>query len=372
MASEPKRLRAPFAGASSELRERVRALGLWGIDAEWEQVNGEPWRFAVASHIRYTVFSGLPLASLQARKREDALWLSAATAAGLLLVGTGAWWVSRRMTQPLRRVADTARDLNASALDRRIPLTGKEDAELRELIAVLNSMMDRLQTSFGQAVRFTADASHELQTPLAVMQATLDDALRHAGPDAPRTETLQSLAREVSRLKSITRSLLLLSRADTGRLAAERTRFSLSDEMTSLAEDAEILCQDAGLDFLADIEPGIQVHADRGMIRQIAQNLLGNALRYNRPAGRILLRLAQSGDGRAALSLTNTGPAIPAEDQPRLFDRFFRGDKARGPADGFGLGLNIAAELARANDGTLRLVRSVEDDTVFALSLPVA
>ena len=82
--------------------------------------------------------------------------------------------------------------------------------------------------------------------------------------------------------------------------------------------------------------------------------------------------LAQSGDGRAALSLTNTGPAIPAEDQPRLFDRFFRGDKARGPADGFGLGLNIAAELARANDGTLRLVRSVEDDTVFALSLPVA
>lgn len=331
--------------------------------------NGVDWRFGAFSSPEYSLFIGLSLTDYYAELNRMARWFAAVGVLGLAFAGLGALWTSKRAMRPLERAIRTARRLTASDLGERIPLSRDDDREFAQLIDVLNRMMERLQASFQQAVRFTADASHELKTPLAVMLADLDDAVRHAAPGSAEHERFVSLFEEANRLRQITQSLLLLSQADAGRLPTTPTTYDLSADLGRLVEDGEILCEQAGLALVPRIPPGIHVHADRALLRQVFQNLLGNAIKYNRPGGRVALALARD-EGAVVFTVTNTGPAIPAEQQPRLFERFFRGDSARNrQTDGFGLGLNIAMELARANGAELRLVSSQTDDTVFEVRI---
>ncbi|MBE7494865.1 MAG: HAMP domain-containing protein [Verrucomicrobiaceae bacterium] len=331
---------------------------------------GVDWRWGAFSNPHYTMFVGISLDELHGETNRMAVWYAGAGFIGLTLAGVGALWTSKRAMRPLERVVATAQRLTASDLAERIPLSRDDDREFAQLIAVLNGMMERLEASFQQAVRFTADASHELKTPLAVMLASLDDALRHTAPGSAEHERFASLFEEAARLKTITQSLLLLSQADAGRLPTRPETYDLSADLSRLLEDGEILCEAAALTLRSDIQPGIFIHADRALVHQIHQNLLSNAIKYNRPDGQVELSLARD-EGHAVFTIRNTGPAIPADIQPRLFERFFRGDKAHNrQTDGFGLGLNIAAEFARASHATLRLVGSREDETVFELRIP--
>lgn len=330
------------------------------------------WRFGGFSSPGYTLFIGLSLTDYYAELNRMARWFAATGLAALALAGLGALWTSKRAMRPLERAIHTAQRLTASDLAERIPLRRDDDREFAQLIEVLNGMMGRLQSSFQQAVRFTADASHELKTPLAVMLADLDDAVRHTPPGSPEHERYASLFEEASRLKHITQSLLLLSQADAGRVPTHPETYNLSTDLETLVEDGEILCEQAGLTLEPSLAPGVVVHADRALLRQVLQNLLGNAIKYNRPEGSVGITLACE-SGTAIFTITNTGPAIPLEHQPRLFERFFRGDAARNrQTDGFGLGLNIATELARANGAELRLVSSQNDETVFEVRIPLA
>jgi len=196
--------------------------------------------------------------------------------------------------------------------------------------------------------------------------------LRNTQPGSAEHERFASLFEEATRLKTITQSLLLLSQADAGRLPTHPETYDLSADLSRLIEDGEILCEAAGLTLQHEIEPSVTVHADRALLRQLFQNLLSNAIKYNREAGHVSLRLAREAS-EAVFTIINTGAAIPAEIQPRLFERFFRGDKAHNrQTDGFGLGLNIAAEFARANHATLKLLRSEEDQTIFEVRLASA
>ena len=332
---------------------------------------GIDWRFGAFSSPSYTIFVGLSLTEVYAEINRMAWWYVGAGTLGLALAGLGALWTSRQAMRPLERVVGTAQRLTASDLAERIPLQKDDNREFAQLIDVLNGMMQRLEASFQQAVRFTADASHELKTPLAIMLADLDDAVRHSAPGSAEHERFASLFQEASRLKQITQSLLLLSQADAGRLPTRPETYDLSTDLERLIEDGEILCEQAGLRLAHHIQPGISVHADRALLQQVFQNLLSNAVKYNRPGGSVSLSLAQQ-DGMLVFTATNTGPAIPAENQQRLFERFFRGDKAHTrQTDGFGLGLNIATELARANGADLRLVSSKEDETIFEVRMPL-
>lgn len=334
--------------------------------------NSGDWRFGAFSSPQYTLFIGLSLTDYYAELNGMARWFTAMGVLGLLFAGVGAWWTSKRAMRPLERAIRTAQRLTASDLAERIHLSRDDDREFAQLIDVLNGMMERLQSSFQQAARFTADASHELKTPLAVMLADLDDAVRHATPGSPEHERFLSLFEEANRLKHITQSLLLLSQADAGRLPTHPETYDLSADLGRLVEDAEILCEQAGLTLVKQIAPRLVVHADRHLLRQVFQNLLGNAIKYNRPEGGVTLRLARE-EGTVVFTILNTGPAIPLEHQSRLFERFFRGDAARHrQTDGFGLGLNIATELARANDAELRLISSHQDETVFEVRIAAA
>ena len=214
---------------------------------------------------------------------------------------------------------------------------------------------------------FRSDASHELKTPLSVMQVTLHDSLRRG---ALGHEEMESLAREFARLKGITHGLLLLSQADAGKLPLTRERYDLSRELARLVEDADAICENAGLRCEHYLEPGLHIDADRALMRHVFQNLLGNAVKYNRTGGLIKIALSSCED-HAVFTISNTGSGIPAEAQPRLFERFFRADAAR-TSEGAGLGLNIAYELARANGAELRLVESAEDKTTFQVRMPLS
>ena len=320
------------------------------------------WRNIALSSPRYTVFVGLSTREFYAEARHAAWSFAAAGVAGLLLAGLGAWWHAGRAMRPLQRVVATAEKLSVAELGERLPTMEKDDREFAQLIAVLNEMMERLQASFQQAARFTADASHELKTPLAVMQATLHDALRSGDPPP-----VEALLAEVSRLKSITQSLLLLSQADAGKLPLQRERYDLSVELSGIAEDAEALCEGAGLTCEHVIAPGVEVEADRLMMRHVFRNLLSNAIKYNQPGGLVTMSLQREAT-RAVFTITNTGPGIPLEMQPRLFERFFRVDHAR-HGEGTGLGLNIASELAKANGAEVTLEESRKDRTTLQVGM---
>jgi heavy metal sensor kinase len=286
----------------------------------------------------------------------------------LALVGWGGWWVAGRALRPVRAIAVTAERVTASGLDQRIPLA-PADPEIACVIQVLNRMMDRLEGSFRQATRFSADASHELKTPLAVMQGELENALQSARPGSPEQQLFTNLLEETQRLKTITRSLLLLAQADAGQLKLALAPVDLSAELESMIEDARVLAAEARLHFDLHLAPQVRVMADRTLLQTAIFNLIGNAIKYNEPDGKVSLRLEQN-ENRILLTVANSGPGIPPEDQPKIFDRFFRVQRATaGGADGIGLGLSLAREIVRAHGGELTLRESRRGWTEFAVEL---
>lgn len=329
------------------------------------EAGGSDWRFGAFSNPHYTVFVGLSEDDLQAGARRTGLWFVVGGVIALLIAGLGAWWAAGRAIRPLDRIASTADRMSAGSLDERIPLHRGDDREFAQLIASLNHMTARLQDHFEQAARFTADASHELKTPLAVMQTTLNEILRTESPDEATRERIGVVLHQVSRLKQITQSLLLLSQADAGELPLKRERYDLSKDLEGLMEDAESLCGEAGLTFEKTIEPGVLVEADRALLFQVFQNLVSNAIKHNRPGGVVRVEL-RGGKAGAVFEIVNASAEMDEEARRRLFDRFYRVETSR-RGEGFGLGLNIARELARANGATLELLPTPAGSTGFAV-----
>jgi len=327
------------------------------------------WRIGVLGNEADRLVLGLDCADLRTELgRMRNAFLLALTLA-LLAIGGGGWWIAGRSVRPLRTIAQVAERVTARGLNQRVP-ESNDEPEMARLIQVLNGMMDRLETSFTQATRFSADASHELKTPLAVMQGELEGALQAAVPGSAEQRVFANLLEQTQRLKAITRSLLLLAQADTGQLPLAAKPLDLSAALAELKEDAEVLAGEAGVRFAFGVPGGVWVEADWPLLRQALLNLLQNAVRYNDPNGWIEMAV-QTHAGRVELQLCNAGPGIPTADQPRLFDRFFRGDVARSQAvDGAGLGLSLAREIVRAHGGTLTLQESRPGRTCFALSLP--
>ncbi len=286
----------------------------------------------------------------------------------LALVAGGAWFVARRALRPVTALTQTAERVTARGLDQRIPAM-PSDAEFNRLITVFNEMLDRLEKSFTQATRFSADASHELKTPLARLQVELEQALESVPAGSPQQEVFSSLLDEVSRLKAIVQKLLLLSLADAGQLQLHLQSANLTLMLEGVIEDCRL--QAPHLSVEQSLAPGVEVRADPELLEQALQNLASNAVKYNRGNGSIRFELARAGE-TALVRVTNTGPGIPATDRARVFERFYRADKSRsGKVEGVGLGLSLAREIVRAHGGELVLEDGGDSLTTFAIRLPV-
>ncbi|MBC8010282.1 MAG: HAMP domain-containing protein [Burkholderiales bacterium] len=287
------------------------------------------------------------------------------------LAAWGAWWVSHRALDPLRKFTTAATEIAARRLDRRVPEPAADD-DLRRLALAFNGMLERLEAGFDQAQRFAADASHELRTPLTIMRGEISRLLRAPGISPEVERKLASLQEEIGRLERISEHLLLLASFDAGQQGARHHEpLDFSALVREACEDAEVLASARDVRLRAEIADTPTVRGDPLLLRRLVLNLLDNATRYNLPDGEVACVLREA-SGRLELRVRNMGPGVPAEARARVFQRFFRADAAR-VSGGHGLGLALAREIARSHGGELVLAPDPAPGlTEFLLTLPVA
>ena len=280
----------------------------------------------------------------------------------------GGLLLGRRALRPVAAITAAAEQISAHQPGDRLPIPQGKD-EIARLTVVLNDSFDRLQRAYMAAAQFSADASHQLKTPIAILRAGLEE-LRHCESlkDEDR-EMIDALLRQTRRLTALVEDLLLLAQVDAGRLKLEPMALDLIPCIDVLADDLEALGDENQLVVERDTPPKLVANADARRVKIILQNLGENAVKYNKPGGRIRVRANQK-QHWAVVRVANTGAPIPESDRSRMFERFSRGTGEN--IKGYGLGLNIARELARAHGGDLTLRRSDESWTEFELRLPTA
>jgi signal transduction histidine kinase len=285
----------------------------------------------------------------------------------LIVIAIGGRWVAKKALAPVEAITYAASRVSVHNLDQRLPVPPTAD-EIAELITVFNATLDRLQRSFEQSARFSAEASHHLKTPISVLRAGIEEILTDPETPAKQQARAGALLHQIHQLTSIAENLLLLARADAGRLELHRERFDLSEVLRGMCEDASAMADAEGLEVETKLPPELPVAADRRAISLIVQNLLENAIKYNQPDGCICI-YAHGVDGEAEVTVRNSGEPIPPERAPHIFERFYRG-RADARIPGQGLGLAVAGELAKAHGGRLELVRSDSEWTEFRFALP--
>jgi two-component system OmpR family sensor kinase len=319
------------------------------------------------------IFAGADTRSAELQIEQLLLTIVIAFFVGVVPAILVGGWIAGRALDPVDRMITEVREItDGRSLHRRLVVPMERD-ELSRLAETLNQMMTRLERSFAALRRFTADASHELKTPLTVVRAGVERAItRPETPQetlAPLEETLQ----EVNRMTELLDSLLTLARADEGRAELHREPVDLRDIIAEAGETGELLAEHAGVGIEIRLPPDpVVVSVDRSRVRQLALNLIENAVKYTPRGGQVSVELA-SNDGRAVFSVADTGIGIAPGDLPHVFDRFWRADSARTRTSeraGTGLGLAISKWIAEAHGGTIDVQSRPGRGTTFSVGLP--
>ena len=295
--------------------------------------------------------------------------LLASTVLSAALAALGSWLVLGRSLAPLGTVAETVLAINrADDLSRRVPYSGPEDDEIGNLIESFNQTLERLENLFTSQQRFLADVSHELRTPLTVIKGNVDLMRRMKRLDE---ESLSSIDQEAGRLTRLVGGLLLLAQAESGKLSLNMRPVELDTLLLEVFHEMRVLAGGKVQIKVTDIDQ-VQVNGDRDRLKQVLLNLVGNAIQYTPQGGDVLLSLARIGE-QARIVVRDTGPGIPAEDLPYIFERFYRAEKSRTPSkiSGFGLGLSIAQWIVENHEGTINVESKEGEGTTFAIWLPL-
>jgi two-component system, OmpR family, sensor kinase len=293
----------------------------------------------------------------------------------LLLASAGGYFLARKSLAPVADMARQARGMGASHLSDRLEVSNPRD-ELGTLALSFNELLERLEKSFEQQRRFVADASHELRTPVAILQGEAEVTLSRPDrtPEEYR-ETLSILRDESRHLANIIEDLFTLTRADAGRYPPQLHELYLDELAADVLRRTRSLAISKGITLTSAIQPELPLQADEGLLRRMLLNLLDNAIKYTPSGGTVNIECVREG-GEYILRVTDTGAGIPADLQSRIFERFFRADKARsrteGETSGAGLGLAIARWIAEAHHGRLELTRSDASGSSFTVHIPVS
>jgi two-component system OmpR family sensor kinase len=317
-----------------------------------------------------TILVGKPVGRELAELRWFA-WRLLASGGVLLTVGlAGGWLISRSITRPINAIALTASEISARNLARRIELSGL-DQELVGLAAILNEMFARLEAAFDRQSRFTSDASHELRTPLAVIHAHAELALSRPRSADEYRETLAACLKAAGRMGTLVDGLLTLARADAGRLDPQFREVDLRSVVEEVIDQYRPQAAAAGIELSTAIDEPVSVRGDVTLLARVSSNLLSNALRYTPTGGHVHVTLSAAGLDAAVLAVEDTGCGIPLEDQSKVFERFFRADKARTRSQGGnGLGLAICKSLVEAHHGSIGFTSTPDRGSRFEVRLP--
>lgn len=294
-----------------------------------------------------------------------------AAPAVVFLAGLGGVFLADRALRPIDRLTRTAQQLGARDLSRRTGYRGPPD-EVGRLATTFDQMLARLEAAFARERRFTADAAHELRTPLAALKGQLGVALSRPRAAAAYAAVLRDLDAQVDRLIRLSTDLLFLARLEQGRAPIPPERVDLSALLETIVDHVRPLAAERALALEAAIPAGLAVTGQVDHLSRLFLNLLDNALKYTPAGGRVAVRGCVAG-ASARVTVSDTGPGIAAAHLPHLFDRFYRAEADRSrAAGGAGLGLAMAAELARAHGGALAVASTVGAGSAFTVSLPLA
>jgi two-component system, OmpR family, sensor kinase len=292
----------------------------------------------------------------------------------IVAAGLGAFvFLGRTQRQLAEITTEVAAITDGRSLHRRLALS-EETTDFADLVTTLNAMIGRLETSFSALRRFTADASHELKTPLAVLRADVERAMHHNSTQTERMVALEEALQEVRRMTDLVESLLTLARADEGRFDIYREPIELQPLVQEVYETALILGEAQGVTVNLPFTTDVVVMADRTRLRQLFLNLVTNAIKYTPAGGKVELGLGRHPDN-VTFAVRDTGIGISAADFPHIFERFWRADRVRSRMSergGFGLGLAISQWIAQAHGGTLTASSRLGRGSLFTVTLPIA
>ncbi len=323
-----------------------------------------------AGRVSNLIQVGMSLKSIYMTRQRFLLMMAALLPLGLLLAGGGGWVLAHRALKPVDRMTDAARRISAEHLAERLEETGTRD-ELDRLALTLNEMLGRLDVAFSQIRQFSADASHELQTPLTILKGELEVALRSPRSPEEYQRTLKSALEEIDRIAHLVEGLLLLARADAGVLRMDRQPVDLAQLVEETYGQTKVLADNQTITLcLGDVEP-VTIHGDYDRLRRLLLNLVDNGIKYTPPGGKVTLSLHR--DGRwASLQVSDTGIGLSSEDVDRIFQRFYRGAEARSHGQsGAGLGLCIARSIAEAHSGRIQVDSALGQGSTFTVLLPL-
>jgi len=293
----------------------------------------------------------------------------------LILSGFGGYFLARKSLSPVASMSATAASIGATNLDARLPVKNAKD-ELGGLARVINALLERLENSFENQRCFMADASHELRTPLAIVRGESEVAI--SKPNRPAEELYESLAivnDESKRLTRIVEDLFTLARADSGHFKTNFKEIYLDELIADCLRKVRVLADKRGVSLNLDAPAEMPMSGDEQLLRRLLMNLLDNAIKYNHEGGRVSVS-GESTINCYRITISDTGAGIPEEQKSKIFERFYRADKARSRSQetltsGAGLGLSIAQWVAEIHRGKIELVSSDETGSVFAVVFPV-
>lgn len=291
--------------------------------------------------------------------------------AAVAIAAVVGWFLARKALKPVAEITRLARRIEAGNLNERLNIAVPQD-EIGRLAATMNEMIGRLEESFKQVRQFTADASHELKTPLTILKGEMEIALRSNGDMAYMRETLKSGLEEIDRMSSMVNNLLELARMDSEHASAAVEDVDLSALLTDRCAFVLKISIESGVDLVIIDNEQCELRGDGARLGRLVLNLIDNAIKYTPRGGRVELSLKKD-DGFAVLKVKDNGVGITADDLPHIFDRFYRVDKSRTrEVGGAGLGLSICKEIAVSHGGTISVESAPGKGACFTVRLPIA
>lgn len=360
------------------LRREVLVLALRGETiVRTDSWNGEPIRSVIyplgkigpehRSHVLQVSASLVPLE--RTLQRFLALMISTGLAVGVLAF-VGAWLFASHAIRPVRQIAAQAARIEAGSRGERITAHADEE-EFKSLVDVLNRMLERLAAAFEAERRFVADASHEIRHPLAALRARLEISLRRERSAEEYREVIRDGLEEVDRIGALADGLLTLARADAGVLVPNLRPLDARELAARVIDRHAAFAYERGVVLALADGPAVALEADPLLLERALSNLVHNAVKLTPAGGRVEVRI-DADHGEASIEVEDSGPGVPPEDRPRLFERFYRGDASRGREGGAGLGLAITRSIARAHGGDVSYRPARSGGSIFSLHLPGA
>jgi heavy metal sensor kinase len=290
-----------------------------------------------------------------------------------LSAAAGGYWMSARALEPVDQITRTARTISARSLSNRLEVPQTHD-ELQRLSETLNGMLERLEAAFRQITQFTADASHELRTPISLMRTGAEIALSKPRSAEEYREAFEEVYSELEKTSELVEKLMLLARADYGAEVLKFATIDLAEIIRETCHQGRTLSESKQVDFREQIpEEAIWVKGDRNALRRLFLILIDNAVKYTPPDGRVEVAVLTGNDGSAWVAIRDTGIGIASEDLPHIFERFYRADKARSEeSEGVGLGLSIGHWIVEAHAGEVEVESSPGSGSTFRVRLPLA